>query len=93
MFPILKKDDVVQLIRYDELVIAFENQQCEKYKALKRHSNDMIRQKLSRLDRFLQVLKNKYSEITDFASIYYPRYSNTCTEAINCRFIFMWKIL
>jgi len=35
------------------------------------------------LGRLLQTLKNKNSEITDFASIYFPRYSNVCIEAIN----------
>lgn len=28
-------------------------------------------------------MKHKYSEITDFSSIYFPRYSNACIEAIN----------
>ncbi|XP_067211702.1 uncharacterized protein [Linepithema humile] len=82
VFPILKEDDIVRLIRYDKLIIAFGNQQCEKYKASEHHDN-MIRQKMRRLGRFLQMLKNKYSDITDFASIYYPRYSSACIEAIN----------
>ncbi|KAM0735787.1 hypothetical protein ACS0PU_009748 [Formica fusca] len=43
----------------------------------------MIRQKMRRLGRLLQVLKCKNSDITDFASIYFPRYSNTCIETIN----------
>lgn len=35
------------------------------------------------MGRLLQTLKYKYPEITDFASIYFPRYSSACIEAIN----------
>jgi len=82
VFPILREDDIVRIVRYDELIIVFGNQQCEKYKASE-HNDAMIRQKIRRLGRLLQTLKNKNSEITDFASIYFPRYSNVCIEAIN----------
>ncbi|XP_077259749.1 uncharacterized protein LOC143896078 isoform X2 [Temnothorax americanus] len=82
VFPVLKEDDIVRLIRYDELIIAFGNQQCEKYKSSE-HNDSMIRQKLRRVGRLLQILKQKCSEITDFASIYFPRYSSACIEAIN----------
>jgi len=43
----------------------------------------MIRQKIKKLGRLLQTLKNKNSEITDFTSINFPRYSNVFIEAIN----------
>lgn len=82
VFPVLKEDSIVRLIRYDELVIAFGNQQCEKYKSSEHH-DAMIRQKLRRLGRLLEVMKNKQPEITDFASIYFPWYSNCCIETIN----------
>lgn len=55
VFPVLKEDDIVRLIRYDELIIAFGNQQCEKYKASEHHDS-MIRQKLRRIGRLLQIL-------------------------------------
>ena len=42
VFPVLQEDAIVRLIRYDELIIAFGNQQCEKYKASEHHDN-MIR--------------------------------------------------
>ncbi|KAM0725806.1 hypothetical protein ACS0PU_008532 [Formica fusca] len=82
VFPLLREDDVMRGLRYDELIIAFGNQQCEKYKTSE-HNDTMIRQKMRRLGRLLQVLKCKNSDITDFASIYFPRYSNTCIETIN----------
>lgn len=82
VFPILREDDIVKLIRYDELVIAFGNQQCEKYKASE-HNDAMIRQKMRRMGRLLQKLKCKNSDLTNFASIYFPRYSIACIEAIN----------
>lgn len=81
VFPVLKEDNIVRLIRY-ELIIAFGNQQCEKYKASEHHDG-MIRQKIRRVGRLLHILKSKYPEITDFASVYFPRYSNACIEAIN----------
>lgn len=82
VFPILKEDHITRLIRYDELIIAFGNQQCEKYKASE-HNDAMIRQKIRRVGRLFEVLKSKHSEIAEFASIYYPRYSTSCIEAIN----------
>lgn len=82
VFPILREDNIVRLIHYDELIIAFGNHQCEKYKTSE-HNDVMIRQKIRRIGRLLQTLKSKHCEITDFASIYSPRYSTTCIEAIN----------
>ncbi|KYN08702.1 hypothetical protein ALC62_00374, partial [Cyphomyrmex costatus] len=63
------------------LIISF-NQQCEKYK-LSEHNDGMIRQKLRRIGRLFQEIKNKQPEITDFVSIFFPRYSRCCIEAIN----------
>lgn len=82
VFPVLREDNIVRAIRYDELIIAFGNQQCEKYKTSE-HNDAMIRQKIRRIGRLFQTLKSKYPEITDFASIYFPRYSSACIEAIN----------
>lgn len=82
VFPLLREDDIVRGIRYDELIIAFGNQQCEKYKTSE-HNDALIRQKIRRLGRLLQALKCKNSDITDFSFMYFPRYSNTCIEAIN----------
>jgi len=82
VFPLLREDDIVRGLRYDELIIAYGNQQCEKYKTSD-HNDAMIRQKIRRMGRLLQALKFKNSNITDFSSIYFPRYSNTCIETIN----------
>lgn len=82
VFPILREDDIVRLIRYDELIIAYGNQQCEKYKTSD-HNDNMIRQKIRRIGRLFNILKYKHPEIKDFASIYFPRYSSACIEAIN----------
>jgi len=53
---------------HDELIIVFGN---KKHKASE-HNDAMIRQKIRKLGRLLQTLKNKNSEIIYFASIYFP---------------------
>lgn len=81
VFPVLREDDIVRLIRYDELLIIYGNKLCIKYKY--QHQQDMIRSRLRLLGRFLQALKKINKNITDLFSIYHPSVYDDCVLAVN----------
>ncbi|XP_070155684.1 uncharacterized protein PF3D7_1120600-like [Polyergus mexicanus] len=80
IFPVLREDSITRLIRYDELIIRYGNKLCMKYKP--QHQHDMVRNRLRTLGRSLQALKNINNEITDFASLYQPKYYDDCIKAV-----------
>ncbi|XP_070155794.1 putative uncharacterized protein DDB_G0282133 [Polyergus mexicanus] len=80
IFPVLREDSITRLIRYDELIIRYGNKLCMKYKP--QHQHYMVRNRLRTLGRFLQALKNINNEITDFASLYQPKYYDDCIKAV-----------
>lgn len=65
LFPFLREDNIVRLVRYDELIIIYANKMCEKYKNLRYF--EMIRQRVRLLGRFLDSIKKINKEITDLA--------------------------
>lgn len=81
VFPVLREDDIIRLIRYDELLITYGNKLCLKYKH--QHQQDMIRSRLRLLGRFLQALKRNNKNVTDFYSIYHPSIYDNCIKAVN----------
>lgn len=80
VLPVMREDEIVQLIRYDWLLIAYGNILCMKYGF--HFQQNMIRAKLRLAGRVLQALKNINSEVTDFASIFYPKRYKSLIEAI-----------
>ncbi|XP_029174971.1 uncharacterized protein LOC114943500 [Nylanderia fulva] len=81
VFPVMREDSVTQIIRYDELLIAFGNKMCQKYRL--QHQHDMIRARLRLLGRFLIVLRDLDNSIVDFSSIYNPTNYEQCIKAVN----------
>lgn len=81
VFPVLREDDIIRLIRYDELLIIYGNKLCLKYKH--QHQQDMIRSRLRLLGRFLQAIKKINKNVTDFYSIYHPSIYDSCITAVN----------
>ncbi|XP_036146109.1 uncharacterized protein LOC118646715 [Monomorium pharaonis] len=81
VFPILREDDIIRLIRYDELLITYGNKLCIKYKH--QHQQDMIRARLRLLGRFLKAIKKINKNVTDFFSIYHPSIYDDCITAVN----------
>ncbi|XP_043474355.1 uncharacterized protein LOC122506307 [Leptopilina heterotoma] len=81
IFPVLREDKVVRLIRYDYLIIAFGNKMCEKY-SVYQHQHDMIRARLRLLGRFLQQVKELDKNITDMASVFHPKFYEVTKHAI-----------
>lgn len=80
VIPVMKEDSIVQLIRYDWLLIAYGNLLCMKYSF--HFQQNMIRAKLRLAGRVLQALRNINSEVTDFASIYNPTHYKSLIDAI-----------
>ncbi len=80
VLPVMRDDEIVQLISFDWLLIAYGNILCMKYGF--HFQQNMIRAKLRLAGRVLQALKNINSELTDFASIFYPKRYKSLIEAI-----------
>lgn len=57
VFPFMREDKITRIIRYEELLIAYANKMCIKYKA--QHHHNMIRAKVRLfLDQILLALKD-----------------------------------
>ena len=82
IFPVLREDDIVRLIRYDRLIILYGNKLSAKYGGSQKQ-HDMIRSQLRLLGRFLKALKRINNQITDFASIYHPQIYDDAISAIH----------
>ena len=81
VFPVLREDEIVRLIRYDMLIISLGNKLCEKHGNYQ-HQHDMIRAKLRLLGRFLKEMKRLEDDVTDMASIFRPKFYKSAKEAI-----------
>lgn len=80
IFPSFQDDDVSKSIKYDKLLILFGNKLCNTYTLS--HQYDMIRNYLRLLGRFKLAIKRINKEITDFASIFHPRYYDDVIKAV-----------
>ncbi|OXU18597.1 hypothetical protein TSAR_015873 [Trichomalopsis sarcophagae] len=67
VFPVLREDNITKCIRYDKLIILYDNKLCTKYKPQYQH--DMIRNRLRTLGRFLTEIRKINKNITDFTSV------------------------
>ncbi|XP_066590803.1 uncharacterized protein [Prorops nasuta] len=81
VFPVMREDKYTRLIRYDKLIILYANELCIKYKP--QHQHDLIRARIRLLAKFLSALKQINKEVTDFASLYEPKYYDDCIAAVN----------
>ncbi|KAF5276617.1 hypothetical protein FQR65_LT16264 [Abscondita terminalis] len=80
IFPILRDNDCVQIIRYDVLAILFGNHLCSKYSS--QHHHDMIRNKLRSIGRLLIAVKRYDAAVKDFANLLTPTKFDVCVRAI-----------
>ncbi|XP_043469660.1 uncharacterized protein LOC122503251 [Leptopilina heterotoma] len=81
ILPVLQKDDITNIIRYDRLIILFGNLLSVKYK--KPQQDNMIRSQLRLLARFVLALKQIVPEIDDLAAAFHPSFFNNVLEAVN----------
>ncbi|XP_043287511.1 uncharacterized protein [Venturia canescens] len=80
VFPPLREDDVVRLIRYDRLLIIWGNKLCAKYTPHYQHA--MIRSRLRRMGNLVLTAKVVNPDITDCASLYDPKVYDDVVKAV-----------
>jgi len=80
VFPTIKDDKVLRVVRFDELAIDYGNKLCEKYQDP--HFYDLIRQKLRQIGRLLLQIKNQNNKIDDLFTIFTPDNYDDCLEAV-----------
>lgn len=81
LFPPLRDDDIVDLIKYDELVIVYANKMCEKYR--NERYCEMIRQRMRLIGRFLKALKEINKDIQNLTDVFEPKYCQDTIRVIN----------
>lgn len=81
LFPPLRDDDVVRVIRYDALAIIYANKMVIKYK--EERYFEMIRHRLRLIDRFLLAIRAINSEISDLKSVFDPKFSDDAHKALD----------
>ncbi|KAK9872773.1 hypothetical protein WA026_019555 [Henosepilachna vigintioctopunctata] len=81
IFPRMREDCHTDIVRYDELAIVYGNYLTNKYR--KPHLHTMIRSKLRLIGRLLNAIKNINKTITDFSSIFQPKYYDEVIAAVN----------
>lgn len=80
VFEKLRNDITVRGIKFDWLLVIYGNKLSAKYTKLK--SKDMIQNKLRLAGRLLIALKGIEPELTDFATLYHPKYYDSVVTAI-----------
>lgn len=76
VFPVLREDAIVRLIRYDWIIIIYGNKICVKYTPSYQHN--MIRAQLRLAGRVLSALR----EVTDYSSIFNAKIYDSLIQAI-----------
>lgn len=80
VFSHMTEDDIVRLIRFDWLIIVYGNSLCDTNAEDFQHEG--IQAKLRLSGRLLTILKSIESEVTDFASLFRPKFYNGVIRAI-----------
>lgn len=80
IFPVMREDEVVRLIRYDTLIILYGNKLCSLH--TQQHQHDLVRTLLRLLGRFLSAIRRINNEVSDLASVYHPKFYNDTISAI-----------
>ncbi|KAK5647975.1 hypothetical protein RI129_002867 [Pyrocoelia pectoralis] len=81
IFPVLREDACVSIIRYDYLAITLANYWCSLY--ADPHYDEMIRARLRLIGRLLIATKTIDSTVTDFSSLITPSKYDVVITAIN----------
>ncbi|XP_011703025.1 PREDICTED: uncharacterized protein LOC105459051 [Wasmannia auropunctata] len=81
IIPILKQDDIRNIIRYDLLIILYGNHLCQKHRL--EHQEDYIRAQLRLLGRYLQILRQIEPQINELEILFDPKYYDTAIQAVN----------
>ncbi|XP_037051789.1 uncharacterized protein LOC119085479 [Bradysia coprophila] len=77
---VMLDDDIANTAKYDCLLVVYGNELCEQFGYEPHHK--IVRDRLRMLSRLLVQLKRIEPDITDFASLYHPKYCDVVLEAI-----------
>ncbi|KAF5277579.1 hypothetical protein FQR65_LT15956 [Abscondita terminalis] len=81
VFPVLREDECVTVMRYDELAVCVMNDMCRTY--ADQHFDDMIRAKIRLMGRLMLKTKELDKTVTDLASLMDPTKYDLVIQAIN----------
>ena len=79
VFPPLREDDIIRLIRYDRILIIWGNKLCLRYTPHYQHN--MIRSRLRLMGRLLLAAKTLNPIVADYASLYNPKMCDGVVQA------------
>ncbi|KAJ8930123.1 hypothetical protein NQ314_017113 [Rhamnusium bicolor] len=82
VFPILREDDTIRDIRYDELLIRYANDLCTKF-ASRPHCYSLIRSKIRMVAQFLSRIKKIEPTIDNLSDVFHPRHYDKIVQIIN----------
>ncbi len=80
IFPTMRNDDCVEVIRYDWVLTAFGNDLCLNYHA--HYQQDLIKRHLRAAGKLLVAARSINDGISDFTSILHVKNCNTIIDAI-----------
>lgn len=80
VFPHMTEDNIVRLVKFDWLIIAYGNSLCDSNPEVFQYSG--ISAKLRLAGRLLSTLKSIEPGVSDFASLYQPKFYKSVIEAI-----------
>ncbi|CAD6210690.1 GSCOCG00010929001-RA-CDS, partial [Cotesia congregata] len=80
VFSVLREGELKNIIAFDELLVLYGNEMCEKCIEVRDHI--MIRAELRSLAKHLIVARKIEPKITDYASLLNPKHLKTAVEAV-----------
>lgn len=81
ILPVMRNDNIYNLIRYDLLIILYGNYLCQIYRL--QHLGDHVRQQLRLVGRYLEALKSIEPNINELQTLFDPKYYDTAIKAVN----------
>lgn len=81
ILPIMRNDNIYNLIKYDLLIILYGNYLCQIHRL--QHLGDHIRQQLRLIGRYLEALKSIEPKIEELQMLFDPKYYDIAIQAVN----------
>lgn len=81
ILPVMRKDNIYNLIKYDFLIILYGNYLCQIHRL--QHLGDHIRQQLRLLGRYLEALRSIEPKLEELQTLFDLKYYDVAIEAVN----------
>lgn len=81
ILPIMRNDNIYNLIKYDLLIILYGNYLCQIHRL--QHLGDHIRQQLRLVGRYLEALRSIEPRIEELQMLFDPKYYDIAIKAVN----------